>query len=65
MSSKTIALLEDSETRELLRISCENNGFELVEFEGLVKAQIKFAGVANRSRLYATFDDILDRLKKD
>ncbi len=63
MARETIVLLDKPECCDLVMAECKLKNFRFVEFERLVKAQIVHAGDPNRSRMYAAFDDILDRIK--
>ncbi len=62
MSSEIIALLNNPENYTLITTLCGENKFRLAEFEELIKAQVEYTGDKTRYQLYATFDDILDRI---
>ncbi len=63
MSHKIVVLLDNHESRSMVKSVCEENGFKFEEFEELVKFQVDHMGSQHRGRLWANFDDILDRIK--
>lgn len=68
MANKTVVLLDTPEGRALVTDSCKANNFVFAEFEKLVEAQIT-SNVnipqpdARRRKLFAHFNDILDRIE--
>jgi hypothetical protein len=62
MTHNIVVLLARPEGRALARKYCLEAGFELSFLEELVDAELEQIGKKRKAGLWATFDDILDRM---
>ena len=63
MSQKAIALLDNTEGRQMIKEACRSRDLRFAEFEELVQTEMEQIGKIRRAGLWDAFDDILDRIQ--
>lgn len=62
MPRDVVVLLDNPDSRELVRRLCRKHGVNFAEFQELVQAEIEQTGKQRKRGLGEQFDDILDRV---
>lgn len=65
MTKNIVVLLARPEGRALARQYCLDAGFEISFLEELVDAELDQIGKKRKAGLWATFDDVLDRMEAE
>lgn len=65
MSHNHIVLLNNPESREMVKQLCAKHGFIFEVFEELIQAEINQIGKQRRRGLLQEFDDLLDRIEEE
>ena len=64
MSTKTVMLLDNQDSRRMIQEICEENGIIFAEFENLVKICVSQTG-KKKEELWDLYDNVLDLIQAE